>query len=179
MWLKSSINENTFSIISANLFGCKGNEIALKDPHEKFLEILPSGEAVATESTIRNGSRITFEDLGGDNFDETLASYTDRKVALKSISGKYLVAYPSPNYEIKADGTSSARGATFVLRHNDKAEKQYWFRTIYTKMDNGEVKHLYMWDTNGKVQGDADDVRRWEKYTVTCLDDNGMIYIED
>ena len=158
---------------AANLFGCEGNQIALKDPKGKFLNILPSGEGVATEKTMGKGSMLVFEDLGTDS--STLDAYTDRKVALKSVYGKYLVAYPGPNYEIRANGTSSAGGGTFVLRHNDKPIKEYWFRTIYKKMENGEERDLFMWTTHGKLQGDADDVRRWEKFIPTCLDDNNNV----
>ena len=166
-----------FLLFLANLFGCKGNQIALMDPHKKFLQILPSGEGIATSKIMTNlkGSIITFEDLGGDNFNSTLQSYTDRKVALKSEYGKYLVAYPGPNFDIRADGTSPARGGTFVLRHNDHTPKQYWFRTMYTKTENGRQTPLYMWDTKGKLRGNADDVRRWEKFIPTCLD--GGIYL--
>ena len=141
------------------------------DPHKKFLEFLPSGEGIASKKTMGDRSAITFEDLGTSN-DGPLDAYTDRKVALKSVDGKYLVAYPGPSYEIRANGTSSAGGGTFVLRHNNKAKKQYWFRTIYKKIENGEEKPLYMWTTHGKLKGDADDVRRWEKFEPTCLDGN-------
>ena len=164
---------NCFFYFLANLFGRKGNRIALMDPHKKFLQILPSGEGIATSKVMTNlkGSTITFEDLGGDYFNATLNSYTDRKVALKSEYGKYFVAYPGPNFDIRADGTSPARGGTFVLRHNDQTPKQYWFRTMYTKTENGRERPLYMWDTKGKLRGNADDVRRWEKFIPTCLDD--------
>ena len=135
------------------------------DPHKKFLEILPSGEGIAKNKRMGDRSAITFEDLGSEGpFD----AYTDRKVALKSVDGKYLVAYPGPDYEVRADGTSPVGGGTFFLRHNNN--NQYWFRTIYTKMENGEEKALYMWTTHGKLRGDADDVRRWEKFEATCLD---------
>ena len=143
------------------------------DPHKKFLQILPSGEGIATSKVMTNlkGSTITFEDLGGDYFNDTLQSYTDRKVALKSEYGKYLVAYPGPDFEVRADGATSAGGGTFVLRHNDQTPKQYWFRTIQSITEDGQKIPLYLWDTKGKLQGDADDVRRWEKFIPTCLDD--------
>jgi len=146
------------------------------DPHKKFLQILPSGEGIATSKTMTNlkGSTITFEDLGGDYFNSTLQSYTDRKVALKSEYGKYLVAYPGPNYDVKADGATSAGGGTFVLRHNDQTPKQYWFRTIWSMTEDGQKIPLYLWDTKGKLRGDADDVRRWEKFIPTCLDDGQL-----
>lgn len=162
------MNEYICLNFAANLFGCEGNQIALKDPHKKFLEILPSGEGI-TKKKMGDRSAIIFEDLGSDG---PLDAYTDRKVALKSVDGRYFIAYPGPDYEIRANGTSSAGGGTFVLRHNNKTPKQYWFRTIYTKMENGEEKPLYMWTTGGKLKGNADDVRRWEKFVPTCLDGN-------
>jgi len=69
---------------------------------------------------------------------------------------------------------ASAGGGTFVLRHNDQTPKQYWFRTIWSKTENGRKRPLYMWDTKGKLRGDADDVRRWEKFIPTCLDDGQL-----
>ena len=59
------MHTNYFFYFLANLFGCKGNRIALMDPHKKFLQILPSGEGIVTSKIMTNlkGSTITFEDL--------------------------------------------------------------------------------------------------------------------
>jgi len=48
---------------------------------------------------------------------------------------------------------------------------------MYTKTENGKERPLYMWDTKGKLRGNADDVRRWEKFIPTCLDGD-ISYVE-
>ena len=143
------------TFLIANIFGCSDTQIALRDPHKHYVVATAGGEAMANSASIVKGAILSFEDHGGDE--------VNRKIALKSAEyGKYLAAYPGPTYAVSFNGTTVGDSEIFIARHNDR--QQYWLKTKYD--------HYVVGRPDGRLMGDAEHVRRWEKFYVTCLSDS-------
>ena len=106
-----------------------------------------------------SGATFTVEDLGGN--DET------RTIALKSIHGKWLVAYGS---SVSADATSLRTEAKFEVKHNSK--QQYWFKTA-------NDKYLYHKEENDGSIKQVDRVSKYTKFYATCLPHSESPYESD
>ena len=133
-----------------NFFGCYGNQIALKDTHGKYIVALPNGAAMANETRVVKGTRFTVQDLGGDD--------NERTIALKTGFGKWLVAYPQPDYNVRANGNWLGPWEKFIVKHNDQGA--YWFKTSQGRYLVGR--------TDGSLE-QSEHIRRWEKFTPKCL----------
>ena len=159
------------SQLDASFFGCRGSKITLKTQYSdaKFIRALPDEHRVnANGTSADNGIQFEVEDLGA-------LPKGARKIALKSIYGKYLTAkkpamgplesYPVSN--VTAHSTWLWKGAKFEVKHN--ANNLYWFKTAW-KVDN-KSRYLLPY-TNGYIRGDgkATDLRRWAKFTPECVE---------
>jgi len=161
----------------ASFFGCHGRKITLKTQYRdaKYLRALPDGHRVNANGTSNDhGIQFEVEDLGA-------LPKGARKIALKSIYGKYLTAkrpamgplesYPVSN--VTAHSTWIWKGATFEVKHN--ANNLYWFKTAWQVESNGRNESRYLLPyTNGYIRGDgtAHDLRRWAKFTPECVEGN-------
>ena len=159
----------------ASFFGCHGRKITLKTQYRdaKYLRALPDGHRVNANGTSNDhGIQFEVEDLGA-------LPKGARKIALKSVYGKYLTAkrpamgplesYPVSN--VTAHSTWIWKGATFEVKHN--ANNLYWFKTAWTVESNGRNESRYLLPyTNGYIRGDgtAHDLRRWAKFTPECVE---------
>ena len=107
-----------------------------------------------------NEAMFSLVDLGGDD--------TQRTVGLKSINGRWLVAYPPSNrttYEVKADGYNSYVGSNekFRVKHNEDRPPKYWFKTAYGR--------YLVARPDGTFMGNATryELRQWAKFTLECV----------
>ena len=157
--------------MDASFFGCHGSKITLKTQYKdaKYLRALPDGYRVNANGTSDdNGIQFEVEDLGA-------LPKGARKIALKTIYGKYLAAkkpamgplesYPVSN--VSAPTTWRRKGTVFEVKHN--ANNLYWFKTEWKV--NNESRYLLAY-TNGYIRGDGDhnDLRRWAKFTPECVE---------
>ena len=163
----------------ASFFGCQGRKIALKTQYSdaKYLRALPDQHRVNANGTSNDdGIQFEVEDLGA-------LPKGARKIALKSIYGKYLTAkrpamgplesYPVSN--VTAHSTWLWKGAIFEVKHN--ANNLYWFKTAWKVESHGRNESRYLLPyTNGYIRGDGTvhDLRRWAKFTPECVE--GIYY---
>ena len=159
----------------ASFFGCQGRKIALKTQYSdaKYLRALPDQHRVNANGTSNDdGIQFEVEDLGA-------LPKGARKIALKSIYGKYLTAkrpamgplesYPVSN--VTAHSTWLWKGAIFEVKHN--ANNLYWFKTAWKVESHGRNESRYLLPyTNGYIRGDGTvhDLRRWAKFTPECVE---------
>merc|ERR1719334_1238780 len=162
----------------ASFFGCHGRKITLKTQYRdaRYLRALPDQHRVNANGTSNDdGIQFEVEDLGA-------LPRGARKIALKSIYGKYLTAkrpamgplesYPVSN--VTAHSTWIWKGATFEVKHN--ANNLYWFKTAWQVESNGRNESRYLLPyTNGYIRGDgtSHDLRRWAKFTPECVEGFG------
>merc|ERR1719167_663368 len=151
--------ENTQA--DASFFGCHGRKITLRTQYRdaKYLRALPDGHRVNANGTSNDhGIQFEVEDL------QDLPKGA-RKIALKSIYGKYLTAIrpamgpiePWPVSNVTAHSTWLWKGAIFEVKHN--ANNLYWFKTEWKV--NNQSRYLLPY-TNGYIRGDGKhgDLRR-------------------
>jgi len=160
--------------LDASFFGCHGRKITLKTQYSdaKYLRALPDGYRVNANGTSEDsGIQFEVEDLGA-------LPKGARKIALKTIYGKYLAAkkpamgplesYPVSN--VSAPTTWRRKGTVFEVKHN--ANNLYWFKTEWKV--NNQSRYLLPY-TNGYIRGDGkhSDLRRWAKFTPECVEGVG------
>ena len=159
----------------ASFFGCHGGKITLKTQYRdaKYLRALPDEHRVNANGTSNDdGIQFEVEDLGA-----LPKGY--RRIALKSVYGKYLTAmrpemgpleyYPVSN--VTAQSIWLWRGAIFAVKHD--ANNLYWFKTAWKVVSNGRKLNLYLLPhTIGYIRGDGtdNDLRRYAKFTPECVE---------
>ena len=149
-------------------YGCSTSKIALRDPRGRYVVALPNDEVACNGTTITKEAIFTLVDQGGE-LDKKWRRKT-RTIGLKSVNGRWLVAYPTPDnitFHVAADGYNKFIGKyqKFKVRHND--QNQFWFQT---PVANYQKRYL-IGRPDGTLRGDATrhDLRRWAKFTLECM----------
>ena len=149
-------------------YGCSTSKIALKDPRGRYVVALPNDEVACNGTTITKEAIFTLVDQGGAQ-DKKWRRKT-RTIGLKSVNGRWLVAYPTPDnitFHVAADGYNKFIGKLqkFKVRHND--QNQFWFQTPVV---NYQKRYLIA-RPDGTLSGNAtrNDLRRWAKFTLECM----------
>ena len=147
-----------------DFYGCPSSKVALRDMHRRYVVALSNDMLRVNSSTITNEAVFTLVDLGANY--ENGTKLNSRSVGLKSVNGRWLVAYPSTDnitFDVWADGYNKYIGDNekLIVKHNKK--NKFWFETAQGRYLIGRP--------DGSLAGDADkhDLRRWAKFRLICI----------
>ena len=147
-----------------DFYGCPSSKVALRDMHRRYVVALTNDMLRVNSSAITNEAVFTLVDLGVNY--ENGTKLNSRSVGLKSVNGRWLVAYPSTDnitFDVWADGYNKYIGDNekLIVKHNKK--NKFWFETAQGRYLIGRP--------DGSLAGDADkhDLRRWAKFRLICI----------
>ena len=142
-------------LCTGNIFGCKGNKLALGSFHGKYVVAEEDGAANANRNARDMWETFTVEEDGGN------------RVALKSFHGKYLVAEDSAhNYEVNANRL--VRGPWEIFTVESQQNGRIALKTAHGRYVVAEE--------DGRLRGDRTVANAWEEFHPECFEGTAKMY---